>query len=64
MGSLDPALAAFFDFFKLGMLLVATYQFNVNSGAVCCCFQQAWEAHLLFLAQAALRAVSATSVAW
>ena len=24
--------AALFDFFKLGMLLVATYQFNVNSG--------------------------------
>ena len=24
--------AAFFDLFKLGMVLTATYQFNVNSG--------------------------------
>ena len=27
---------AFFDFFKLGMLAVAAYQFNVNSGALAC----------------------------
>lgn len=34
-GSPSLRSAALFDFFKLGMLLVATYQFNVNSGARC-----------------------------
>ncbi len=34
-GSPSLCFAALFDFFKLGMLLVATYQFNVNSGAQC-----------------------------